>query len=132
MNLSQLVDETVRYCLYLDEEIVDNKPPADAIIVDAITTKIAFNPVRITEKREVIREMLNEMDPSFHKQGGGGMSFLNLCNDKHGELWTGFHRTMAMLVALGIAAGMASYCLPREMWSAFPGGMPYVMIDTTV
>ena len=132
MNLSQVVDETVRYCLFTNDEIVDGKPPADAIIVDAITTKIGFNPIRLAEKKELIREMLNEMDPSFHKNGGGGMSFLKLCNDKHGEQWTGFHQKMAMLVALGIAVGMASYCLPRQFWPALPGSMPYIIIDTTV
>jgi hypothetical protein len=48
---------------------------------------------------------------------------------KHGEHW-GEHPTMGMLFALGIGAGLASYPIPREMWSALPGGVPYVTIDS--
>lgn len=132
MSLSQQVDEVMRYCIYRDEEIADGKVPVDAVIVDGIVTKFGFNPGRLAEKREQIREMLNEMDPNFHRTGGGGHSFLNLCNDKNGVQWTDYHKVMACLVALGLAVGFASYCLPREAWSHLPGGMPYVMFDTTI
>ena len=29
------------------------------------------------------------------------------------------------------ALGMAGFCMPRDFWSAFPGGMPYVWFDPT-
>ncbi len=36
---------------------------------------------------------------------------------------------MEALVVLGIASGFVKYPMPREMWSALPGGMPYIVID---
>ena len=38
------------------------------------------------------------------------------------------HQTQEQPVQLGIAIGEVEYRLPREMWSAFPGGMPYFMV----
>jgi hypothetical protein len=75
------------------------------------------------------------MDPNFHRHteesGGGGWSFLNFCQDRHGTLWTGMHQTCEELIVLGIGLGMVKWCLPRGMWDALPGGMPYLVIDTT-
>jgi len=130
MNIAQEVDSIMRFCLFKSEEIIDGNAPADAILVDGITADLGFHSGRVAEKREEIRALLNEMSPEFHKKGGGGMTFLNLCNDKNGEQWTDFHKSMECLVVLGIAAGMAQYCLPKELWSALPGGLPYVMFDT--
>jgi hypothetical protein len=35
---------------------------------------------------------------------------------------------MEMLFCLGIGMGLAKWLLPKNMWSALPGGMPYVGI----
>jgi len=129
-NKSTKVHELVKKCLYKDEEIFGGKPPEGHILVEGIVNKFAFHPGRIATHKEEIRALLNEMPDDFHKHKGGGMSFLNLCMDKHGAHWAE-HPTMGSLVCLGIAAGMASYCFPRDMWSIFPGSMPYVVFDTT-
>lgn len=131
MNIAKEIDSIVSYCLFKEEEVVGG-PPADAVIVDLIQSKMGFHKGRVTEKREEIRALLNEMSPDFHKNGGGGMTFLNLCNDKNGNQWTDFHATMECLIAIGMAVGMAEFCLPKEMWAMMPGGMPYVMFDTTI
>jgi len=123
------VRKIVSRCLFSEAEVPNNIPPAGAIIVDGIVNKFVFHVGRIEESKEEIRWLLNEMPESFHAQSGGGMSFLNLCLDKHGEHWAE-HSTMCDLICLGIAAKMASYCLPRDKWHIFPGGMPYVTIDT--
>jgi len=129
-NKSTKVHELVKKCLYKDEEIFGGKPPEGHILVEGIVNKFAFHPGRIATHKEEIRALLNEMPDDFHKHKGGGMSFLNLCMDKHGVHWAE-HPTMGSLVCLGIAAGMASYCTPRDMWNMFPGGMPYITFDTT-
>ena len=75
--------------------------------------------------------MLVELPNEFMEEsagGGGGWSFLNTCYDKNGDQWTGMHLTMEQLFQLGIAAGVASYVMPRQMWAVFPGGMPYIVI----
>jgi hypothetical protein len=132
MEIAKEVDSIMRFCLFKEEEIIDGKAPADAVFVDGISAKLGFHPGRLAEKREEIRGLLNEMSPDFHVKGGGGMTFLNLCNDKNGDQWTDFHKSMESLIVLGMAVGMARYCLPREMWVALPGSMPYVMFDTEV
>ena len=53
---------------------------------------------------------------------------MNACMDKSGRQWTGMHLTMEYLFLLGIAIGEVEYLLPREMWEAFPGGMPYLVV----
>ena len=129
-NKSTKVHGLVKKCLYKDEEITAGVPPDDHTYAAGIVLMYAFHPERIKAHKEEIRALLNEMPDDFHRRKGGGMSFLNLCVDKHGVHWAE-HRTMDTLVCLGIAAGMASYCFPRDMWSMFPGGMPYVVFDTT-
>lgn len=130
MNISKEVDSIMRFCLFKSEEIIDGQAPADAVFVDGISAKLGFHSGRLAEKREEIRGLLNEMSPEFHTKGGGGMTFLNLCNDKNGDQWTGFHRSMQLNIPLGMGVGMARYCLPRELWTALPGSMPYVVFDT--
>lgn len=102
-----------------------------ALVVDGIAGKYGFDSSKIALHKDEIRALLDDMPDDFHAAKGGGMSFLNLCVDKSGEQWAE-HSTMDALVALGIAAGMARYPLPRELWSIFPGGMPYVTFDTAL
>lgn len=124
MNKADKVHEIVKNCLFKEEEIIE-----DPILVEGILNKFIFHPERVKSHKEEIRALLNEMPDDFHRHTGGGMSFLNLCMDKHGAHWAE-HPTMGELVCLGIAAGMASYCVSRDMWHIFPGGMPYVVFDT--
>jgi hypothetical protein len=37
---------------------------------------------------------------------------------------------MEHLFQLGLAAGYVKPLLPREMWAAFPGGVPYYVVNT--
>ena len=101
-----------------------------ALLVEGIVRTFGFSPEKIAAHKEEIRALLADMPDEFHAGKGGGMSFLNLCNDRHGEQWADMHQTMEELVALGVAAGMASYLLPRDMWKALPGGVPYVAFNT--
>lgn len=63
------------------------------------------------------------------KSSGGGWTFLNACHDRHGNLWTGFHRRMEELFMLGLAIGKVHCLFPRDLWDALPGGMPFYMVD---
>lgn len=122
----QKVTDTFMFCLFKDGE-----PKTTYLPAPGITRNVGFHPGRIAEKRDNIIEMLAELPMEFHEEsagGGGGWSFLGACNDKHGNQWTGEHRTMEQLFQLGIAAGVASYLMPREMWAKFPGGMPYIVV----
>lgn len=122
----QKVNDTFMFCLFKDDE-----PKTTYLPAPGITTNIGFHPGRIAEKRADIVAMLDELPVQFKEEsagGGGGWSFLQACEDKHGNQWTGMHRTMEQLFQLGIAAGVASYLMPREMWAMLPGGMPYIVV----
>ena len=118
---AEKVHELVMACLNGKEE--------GALVVDGVVRKFGFAPEKIAAHKEEIRALLDDMPDEFQAGKGGGMTFLNLCMDRHGEQWAE-HGTMEELVALGIAAGMASYPMPRDMWSVLPGSMPYVSFNT--
>lgn len=132
----KLNDERVREvmldCMYRDDEHPEagDEPPAGAVLVESIMMKAGFHPERLAKNRDTIREMLDELPEAFRPDGGGGMSFLMACEDRHGDLWTGSHRTMDALFALGMAAGFVTYALERKFWKMLPGGMPYMIVDT--
>ncbi len=115
-------------CLYRSEEIVDGKQPDDAVIVEGILQKFGFHPQRLESHREQVTKWLLALPDQFLESKGGGWSFLNACNDRNDEQWTGLHQRMDQLFSLGIALGLAAYPLPRDMWDVLPGGMPYIII----
>ena len=82
-----------------------------------------------TGRESEIESMLAQLPTEFQSTGGGGWTFLNACMDKDGGQWTGVQPTMDKLFMLGIAAGKAKWLLPREMWSALPGGVPYAVVN---
>lgn len=118
------VHETFIACLFGDGE-----PTESAVIVEGICGKFGFDPVRLEKHKQAIGEMLSMLPDGFKVNKGGGMSFLNACVTADGTHW-GEHRSMEQLFALGLATGHATLCLPRQMWEALPGGMPYYSIDT--
>lgn len=125
----EAVDAVFKDCLFRDEEVPDGKPPADAVIVEGVMNTIGFHRERLESHRAEMQGWLAMLPLEFRKNGGGGWSFLNACNQADGEQWTGLHQRMDQLFTLAIGLGLARWQLPREMWSALPGGMPYVQID---
>lgn len=125
MNIltSEKVEKIFLDCLFKDGEDMSNY-----IEAAGITNSVGFHPGRIDSHKKEIEAMLSELPNEFKASGGGGMSFLNACNDKHGNQWADLHVHMEQLFQLGIAIGKAKCLLPRELWQALPGGMPYYVI----
>lgn len=126
------VHELFTSCLFDDKEVdsIDEMlKSGKMILAEGIVEKIGFKTEKLELTKEEVKSMLNELDDSFHTHGGGGMSFLNACNDKHGNQWTGLHKIMEELFLLGMGLKMVKF-VPRFMWQTLPGGMPYVMINT--
>lgn len=117
------VDVIFRDCLFQE-----NEDTSDRVVAEGIMRQVGFHPGRLRGHEQEIKDLLDELPDSFMVASGGGMSFLEACLDKRGNLWTGEHRIMEQLFLLGIAVGKAEYCAPREMWPAFPSGMPYIVI----
>ena len=98
------------------------------IPVKGITMNVGLQASKVEEHSGEIKELLDELPDNFKENSGGGWSFLEACVDKEGNQW-GEHNNMQELLMLGIASGWAGYLVSsRELWSAFPGGVPYFMI----
>jgi len=101
----------------------------EGVAVEGIMCTTRFSPDAIGAHRAEITAMLAELPDEFRRSGGGGWTFLNACLDRHGVQWTGLHRVMEQLFMLGLAAGLVSELMPRDMWRVLPGGMPYYVVD---
>jgi hypothetical protein len=106
-------------------------PGADGVTVEGIVGTAVFDQDALTAWTADICALLAELPDQYRKSGGGGWSFLNACDDRHGNQWTGFHRTMEHLFMLGLGIGKVELLMPRELWDALPGGMPYYAVDVT-
>lgn len=117
------VEVVFKDCLHNDSENMD-----DTVLVEGIVHNFGFHSDRLNKHKDDITSMLNYLPKEF-KKDGGGWSFLNACDDKNGNQWTGLHIVMEQLITLGIAIKKVEYRLPKSMWSALPGGMPYFVIN---
>ena len=111
-------------CLFKEKEDTSNYVKAEGIM-----TNVGFHPDRLESHKAEVDEMLEQLPNEFQKSGGGGWSFLNACNDRDGNQWTGLQQVMEQLFLLGIALKRVKIQLPRELWSSLPGGMPYLVVD---
>lgn len=128
---AEAVDNIFTKCLFTDEEIKDLKKgeiPEGGVKAEGVLRTFVFHPQRLQEHKTEIVELLKEVAPEFHYNSGGGFTFLKLPWDKHDNHW-GEHLNAEQLVVLGLAVRHVAYCLPRTVWSALPGGMPYLMIN---
>lgn len=120
---SENVTAVMKDCLFKDDESRDG-----AILVPGIVRDFGLHPTRLESHREDILSMLQELDPAFYASVGGGWSFLNLPMRKDGSQW-GEQANAEELYILAAGLKLAKFCLPREMWSALPGGVPYIMFE---
>lgn len=107
-------------CLFNEGEDTTGFVPAPGI-----TTNVGFHPGRLASHKAEVEALLDELPDAFKMSGGGGMSFIQAHEDRHGRQWTGYHKHMEQLFQLGIGVGKAVCLVPREMWPALPGGVPY-------
>lgn len=121
---SENVHNVFMDCLFSEDEDTSN-----AKICEGVMTKVGLHRGRLESHIPDVKSMLDDLPDSFKKTSGGGMSFLNMCEDKNGEQWTGMHQTMDELICLGIGIDKLSFLMEREMWNVLPGGMPYLVID---
>ncbi len=128
---SKQVEEALYDSLYREDELKggDGVTPEGAIVVEGVVSRFAFQPSRLEAKRAKVTAWLQALPVQFHKNGGEGWSFLNACNQENGVQWTGLHLHMEQLFCLGIGLGLVECLLPREMWDALPGGVPYYAVN---
>ncbi len=125
MSEMKLTAENVN--LVVKECLAEEAEGEGITVVNAVVHKVAFKEDKLKERRDDIHSMLKQLPDSFQSDGGGGMSFLNACNNNEGNQWTGLHLTMEMLFAMGLAIGVVRDCVP-DMQDILPGGMPYFAV----
>lgn len=124
MISSEKVSEIFGNCLFKDDEIIDGKPIVEPIYVEGITLNFGLHPERVNQYSEEIAKFICELPETFKN----GWSFLNLCETKDGEQWTGIQKVCEELMVLGIATKKMQYCCSKELWGALPGGVPYIQV----
>jgi len=122
------VGEIFDDCLYKGEK-PNYETSEDTIVVEGVVHKYAIDLSKLEKYADRVVELLGYLPIQFHKSGGGGWSFLQMCDDRNGVQWTGFHKRMEQLLVLGIALEKARIQIPRDMWKVFPGGVPYLVVD---
>lgn len=113
--------------IFTDCLFKEGEDTSDRVAVEGVVSNFGFHPARIESHREEIVALLTLLPKEFHEHAGGGYSFLNACMTNNGTQW-GEHVNVEQLLVLGIGIGRAKILLPRDMWSAMPGGMPYFMV----
>ena len=127
------VEEALKDSLFKNEEVdtsgrcMSEGFPA-TVIVEGLTATFYLNAQRLNEKKDQVIKWLTEFEDGFMKDSGGGQTFLNFCQTKDGNQW-GEQSDCQNLLILAIGLNLMSYCAPKEMWSMFPGEMPYIVIN---
>jgi len=116
------VESVFKDCLFNEGESTSK-----AVIVRGIAHTYGLHPERLKSHFNDIDGLLNQLPEQFHEGKGGGWTFLNMCQNKDDEQW-GEHLYMEQLMVLGIGVSRVKYCTSRDMWTLFPGGMPYIVI----
>lgn len=116
------VKEIFLDCLFKDGEDTTNHVRAEGVVHN-----VGFHPQRLESYRNEVTTILGCLPEPFMMSKGGGWSFLNTCMDRDGSQW-GEQLNAEELLLLGIGLGKVKCQVPRELWSAFPGGVPYYTV----
>lgn len=134
------VDALLKLCLFATvhgEDKVQGLDPdtfvalPDALLTRAVIHAFGFSKTALDKYKEHIMKELAGMQDTFFQTPDGGMSMLAMVYDRNEVHWAE-HRNAEALIALGLGIEMVSFILPREMWNAFPGSMPYIVINDEV
>lgn len=118
-----------RVCEIFDECLRDGKASeVEKLKIEGVIHAAMLGKRKLDEHRAEITELLLELPDDFRRSGGGGMSLLNACCDRHGRQWADLHLTMEKLFMLGMAIEKVKPLFLREIWPALPGGMPYYVV----
>lgn len=123
------VEEIFEACLY-GEDFATDGFTHQLMTIKGVILSANFDYFLLAMHSLEIENMLRELPDEFKEFSGGGWSFLEACNDKHGNQWTSLHRVIDKLFMLGMGIDKVEYLLPREQWSVLPGGMPYLVITS--
>lgn len=136
--ITENVEAVARDCRFTNDELaeLEGEPsednlPEGAVVVPGVIRTFVFHPGRLESHRADVVSMIEQLPTEFLREGGGGWTFLNLCMRRDGVQWTSFQTAQESLYVLAAGLGLARFQLPREVWEALPGAMPYLVFSTT-
>lgn len=99
-------------------------------MMQGIESEFCLNPEALQLACSRIQKLLAELPDEFRdtNEKAGAWSFLNACEDRHGNRWADEHLLMEALFVLGLAVDLVEWTRPREDWPELPGGFPYVTV----
>lgn len=125
VSLARRVTAVLRRCLIQHLEADNRDVLADALIVEGLTSKFAFNKQRLAKHRAVIAGLCEELQATNQPEG---ISFSQLGRTRNGKPW-GERLETEYLLALALATGQATiFPAQRSDWATCPGGLPYVWL----
>lgn len=98
-------------------------------VIEGVFNNHNFKENLINEKKAIIKKMLLQLHKNFLRSTGSlGWKFNDARLTKDGRQWTEATLITDMLVALGIAASIVKFTIPREKWHTLTDEMPYFVI----
>jgi len=127
MGIAEQVEQIARHCLLGQDELDGaGKPTVEVTYVNGIMHDFGFHKQRLESHRQEVSALIQRLPKQFDLNGiDGGWSFLNLPMDKDGHQW-GEQIHAEALLCLAIGLGLGKILLAKPLWSALPGGVPYV------
>ena len=132
--ISEDVLDLMLFCAEGKYEIIDTAATGDTAVLDShgVTARVTLVLKRVHACRTEIRQLLNQLPVDFHAYyNEDGCSFVRMKTNRSGAEW-GTTRHSDMLLMLGSAVGMCRITTPPELWTALPGGMPNILIETRI
>ena len=113
--------------IFLDCLFKEGEDHSQYISASGLTISVDFHPERIEKYSDEIHNILLNLPKEFQEDEGGGYTFLNMVLDKENNHCME-QSTAQELLLLSMGSGWADNLLPREVWSALPGGVPYIIV----
>jgi len=92
----------------------DGEDVRTAILGNGVGMTIGFHPERLKHYTGEITELLNDLPQGVKDENG--LSLVDTCFNKDGDIWNNDPETMDMLICLGMAAGKLKFDIPKEEW----------------
>ena len=126
------VDRIFSDCLFRTHDEYDEYIKNNGVVIKVPSIQnpkvtVCFHPERLESHKQEIKSIILHLPYELHLESG--ISFLDLCEDRDGNLWTGFHTEVEKLALLGMAIKTLVPLIPIQESHILPGGMPYFSVE---
>lgn len=119
-NMSELVRKTFSYC-----SLREGEDPFTSLRIQGIHSVFWLNQERLEEKRALITDLVGHLSRELKK----GISFLEICFNKDGILWTAESCVCENLLVIALGLNLIRYVEPQEEWASLPMQTPHIIVN---